>query len=152
MLLRIMTELGPWSWWVIGMLLLAAELVMPGVFIVWIGLGAILTGALSLLLWDAGFWTWQAQSLVFAASSVIFTLAGRRYFSRVETDSDQPLLNQRGASLVGRTAILAEPIREGRGRIRLDDTFWLVSGPDLPGGARVRIVSSNGGDLMVEEV
>jgi len=151
MLGRIIAELGPWSWWVLGMLLLAAELVMPGVFLVWIGLGAILTGAVSLLLWDAGFWTWQVQSLVFAASAVVFTFAGRRYFSRLETESDQPLLNQRGASLVGRTAVLAEPIREGRGRIRLDDTFWVVSGPDLPGGARVRIVSSNGRDLMVEE-
>ena len=91
------------------------------------------------------------QSLLFAASAIAFTLAGRRYFSRHETDSDQPLLNQRGASLVGRTAVLDEPIREGRGRIRLDDTFWLVSGPDLPSGARVKIVSSNGRDLTVEE-
>lgn len=148
---RIIAELGPWSWWVLGMLLLAAELVMPGVFLVWIGLGAILTGAISLLLWETGFWTWQLQALVFAAGAIVFTLAGRRYFSRLETESDQPLLNQRGASLVGRTAVLAEPIREGRGRIRLDDTFWLVSGPDLPGGARVRIVSANGQDLRVEE-
>ncbi|MFN3503348.1 MAG: NfeD family protein, partial [Allorhizobium sp.] len=116
-----------------------------------IGLGAILTGVLSLLLWDAGFWSWQIQSLVFAAGAVAFTLAGRRLFTRLESSSDEPLLNQRGASLVGRTAVLAEPIREGRGRIRLDDTFWLVSGPDLPGGARVRIVSSDGRDLTVEE-
>lgn len=151
MIARIIAELGPWSWWVIGMLLLAAELLIPGVFLVWIGLGAILTGALSLLLWEAGFWTWQIQSLVFAVSAVVFTLAGRRFFSSVGADSDEPLLNNRGASLVGRTAVLAEPIREGRGRIRLDDTFWLVSGPDLPGGARVRIVASNGRDLMVEE-
>lgn len=151
MFARIIAELGPWTWWVLGMLLLAAELVLPGVFLVWIGLAAILTGALSLLLWDAGLWTWQVQSIVFAASAVVFTLAGRRFFSRLEAESDEPLLNQRGASLVGRTAILAEPIKEGRGRIRLDDTFWLVMGPDLPGGARVRIVSSNGRDLTVEE-
>lgn len=151
MLERIIAELGPWSWWVLGMLLLAAELVMPGVFLVWIGLGAILTGALSLLLWEAGFWTWQVQSLVFAASAAVFTLIGRRFFSRLEAETDEPLLNQRGASLVGRTAVLAEPIREGRGRIRLDDTFWVVSGPDLPIGARVRVASSNGRDLTVEE-
>lgn len=148
---RIVAELGPWSWWVLGMLLLAAELLVPGVFLVWIGLGAILTGAVSLVLWDMGWWSWQVQSLVFAASAVVFTLGGRRYFSRLETESDEPLLNQRGASLVGRTAVLGEPIREGRGRIRLDDTFWLVSGPDLPTGTRVRIVSSNGRDLVVEQ-
>lgn len=151
MLARIIAELGPWSWWVLGMLLLAAELVLPGFFLVWIGLGAILTGVLSLLLWEVGLWTWHVQALVFAAAAVLLTLAGRRYFSSTGPESDEPLLNQRGASLVGRTAVLAEPIREGRGRIRLDDTFWVVSGPDLPGGTRVRVVSSNGRDLTVEE-
>ncbi|TPP12171.1 NfeD family protein [Rhizobium glycinendophyticum] len=148
---RIVTELGPWSWWVLGMLLLAAELLMPGVFLVWIGLAALATGALSLLLWDLAVWSWQVQALAFAFASVAFTLAGRRYYGRADIGSDEPLLNQRGASLVGRTATLAEPIREGRGRIRLDDTFWIVSGPDLAAGTRVRVVSSNGRDLTVEE-
>jgi membrane protein implicated in regulation of membrane protease activity len=147
---RIITELGPWSWWVLGMLLLAAELLMPGVFLVWIGLAAIATGALSLLLWDLSIWSWQVQALVFAAAAVVFTLAGRRHFGRADIGSDQPLLNQRGASLVGRTATLAEPIREGRGRIRLDDTIWIVSGPDLPTGTQVRVTASNGRDLTVE--
>jgi membrane protein implicated in regulation of membrane protease activity len=147
---RIITELGPWSWWVLGMLLLAAELLMPGVFLVWIGLAAIATGALSLLLWDLSIWSWQVQALVFAAAAVVFTLAGRRHFGRADIGSDQPLLNQRGASLVGRTATLAEPIRESRGRIRLDDTIWIVSGPDLPTGTQVRVTASNGRDLTVE--
>lgn len=149
---RIIAELGPWSWWVLGMLMLAAELLMPGVFLVWIGLAALATGALSLLLWDFGLWTWQLQALVFAVAAVLFTLAGRRYFGRADIGSDEPLLNQRGASLVGRTATLAEPIREGRGRIRLDDTFWIVSGPDLPTGTQVRVTASNGRDLSVEPV
>ena len=64
----------------------------------------------------------------------------------------QRMIDQRGASLVGRTATLAEPIREGRGRIRLDDTFWIVSGPDLAAGTQVRVVASNGRDLTVEPV
>jgi len=29
--------MGPWSWWIFGLLLLAAELLVPGVFLVWIG-------------------------------------------------------------------------------------------------------------------
>ncbi len=66
--------------------------------------------------------------------------------------TDEPFLNQRSASLVGRTATLHEPIREGRGRIRLDDTLWQVMGPDLPVGTQVKVVSSNGRDLRVEPV
>ena len=59
----------------------------------------------------------------------------------------------RGFRAVAHDGVLErrEPIREGRGRIRLDDTFWLVAGPDLPSGTRVKIVSSTGRDLVVEE-
>lgn len=151
MIERIVTELGPWAWWVLGIVLLILEVLMPGVFLVWIGIAAIVTGALSLLLWETGFWTWHAQWLVFAALSLVSLFIGRRIVS-TRLASDQPHLNQRGQSLVGRTATLEQPIAEGRGRIRLDDTMWSVEGPDLPVGARVRVTASNGRDLTVEQV
>lgn len=150
MIQRIVTELGPWAWWVLGIVLLILEVLMPGVFLVWIGIAAIVTGALSLLLWESAFWTWHAQWLVFAILSLVAVVIGRRIVNTRGTASDQPYLNQRGQSLVGRTATLEQPISEGRGRIRLDDTMWSVQGPDLPVGARVRVTASNGRDLTVE--
>jgi membrane protein implicated in regulation of membrane protease activity len=150
MLISLVRELGPWSWWVVGLVLLAAELVVPGVFLVWVGLAAIIVGALSLLLWESALWTWQLQMLLFAALAIVAALLGRRYVYHNRDASDEPFLNQRSAGLVGRTATLQEPIAEGRGRIRLDDTYWSVMGPDLPAGTQVRIVASNGRDLTVE--
>lgn len=147
---NLVVELGPWSWWLLGLVLLAAELVLPGFFLVWIGLAGIIVGALSLLFWESAFWVWQVQWLVFAAVAVIVALLGRHYFYNNNQVTDEPFLNQRGASLVGRTATLGEPISEGRGRIRLDDTYWTVTGPDLPVGTRVKVVASNGRDLTVE--
>jgi len=149
MLQSLASGLGPWSWWIVGILLLAAELIAPGVFLIWIGIAAIVVGALSLLLWEAAFWSWQLQLVLFAALSAAMALAGRRFYARNET-TDEPLLNRRGESLVGRTATLHEPIREGRGRIRLDDTWWPVEGPDLPAGTRVKVVSAQGRDLKVD--
>ncbi|CAD7040917.1 NfeD family protein [Pseudorhizobium endolithicum] len=149
MLQSLASNLGPWTWWIIGILLLAAELVAPGVFLIWIGLAAIVVGALSLLLWEAAFWSWQLQLVLFAALAIALALAGRRFYARNET-TDEPLLNRRGASLIGRTATLHEPIREGRGRIRLDDTWWPVEGPDLAAGTRVKVVSAQGRDLKVD--
>lgn len=143
-------SLGPWGWWVLGFALLAAEVVSPGVFLVWIGLAAIALGALSLLFWDTAFWVWELQLALFALFSVAFVLIGRRLFAASATTTDEPFLNRREASLVGRTAILDQPIAEGRGRIRLDDTTWTVEGPDLPVGARVRIVAGTGRNLTVE--
>jgi membrane protein implicated in regulation of membrane protease activity len=124
-------------------------MIVPGFFLVWIGLAALAVGALSLLFWDSAFWVWELQAILFAVLAVAATLIGRRLTLRADK-TDEPFLNQRGASLVGRTATLAEPIREGRGRIRLDDTFWQVMGPDLPAGTQVRVVASNGRDLTVE--
>ena len=143
-------NLGPWSWWILGVVLLAAELAAPGVFLIWIGAAAIVIGVLSLALWDAVFWTWHVQLLLFAVLSGAFALAGRRFYSSRNQATDEPNLNRRGESLVGRTATLHEPIAEGRGRIRLDDTWWSVMGPDLPAGTQVKVVAASGRDLTVE--
>ena len=143
-------NLGPWSWWILGVVLLAAELAAPGVFLIWIGAAAIVIGVLSLALWDAAFWTWHVQLLLFAVLSGAFALAGRRFYSSRNQATDEPNLNRRGESLVGRTATLHEPIAEGRGRIRLDDTWWSVMGPDLPAGTQVKVVAASGRDLRVE--
>lgn len=150
MLEGIFVELGPWNWIVLGCVLLALEIVVPGIFLLWIGIAALLTGALSLQLWGMEFWPWQVQVLVFLALSLGSAFAGRRIMASRKDDTDQPLLNKRTAQLVGRTATLEQPIENGRGRIRLDDTVWRVSGPDLPAGARVRVASSSGNDLAVE--
>lgn len=152
MIASMIASLGPWNWWILGFVLLAAELAAPGVFLIWIGLAALVMGTASLFLWEQTLWSWQIQLLLFAGLSVIITLIGRRFYGSDDAKTDQPLLNRRGESLVGRTATLAEPIREGRGRIRLDDTWWPVSGPDLPAGMRVRVAHWSGSEPIVEPV
>lgn len=149
MIAGLVTELGPWSWWIVGLVFLGLEIVIPGVFLLWIGLAAIVVGAVSLGFWNADFWGWQLQLLMFAVLGIAFALVGRR-ISGSNTESDQPMLNRRVEGLVGRTATLEEPITEGKGRIRLDDTTWIVQGPDMPAGARVRITTAQAGGLTVE--
>ncbi|WP_137131557.1 NfeD family protein [Rhizobium sp. FY34] len=152
MLVNLLAGLGPWSWLILGLVLLAAELAAPGNFLIWIGLAALVMGGASLALWDMAFWGWHVQLVLFAVLSIAMTLTGRHFFGGRDITTDEPLLNQRGQSLVGRTATLVEPIREGRGRIRLDDTWWSVSGPDLPAGMRVRVAVWDGNELIVEPV
>lgn len=150
MISSLIAELGPWNWMVLGFVLLAAEILLPGVFLLWIGIAAILVGALSLQFWGYFFWTWQVQVLVFLILAVASAYLGNKIMNATKTESDEPLLNQRGEQLVGRTATLHEPISEGFGRVRIGDTTWRVSGPDLPAGTRVRIVSAKAGDLVVD--
>jgi len=144
---RIFFELGPWNWMVLGFVLLVMELITPGAFMLWIGIAALIIGALSLAIWDAAVWTWQVQVLAFLVLSVISAVIGKTLASSRRTLSDQPLLNRRGQQLIGRMATLAEPIKDGRGRIKLGDTLWRVSGPDLPAGTQVRVTGAADTDL-----
>ncbi len=145
----LLAQLGAWSWMVLGLLLLGIEIVVPGVFMLWIGIAAIFTGLLSLLLWEQSFWTWQIQLIVFAVLVIVAIFVGRRVMRSGERDTDEPFLNRRGEQLVGRTATLIEPITNGQGRVRFDDTTWRISGPDLPGGTHVKVVGVEGGRLKV---
>lgn len=150
MILTLIRDAGPWAWWIFGIVLLVAEIVVPGNFLVWVGIAGLLTGLLSNLFWTTGWWVWEVQWLTFAALSALSLWLGRQMLRRNRALTDQPTLNDRGASLVGRTADLIEPIHNGRGRVKIGDTIWIVNGPDLPAGARVRVVASNGSDLKVE--
>ena len=75
MIASMIASLGPWNWWILGFVLLAAELAAPGVFLIWIGLAALVMGTASLFLWEQAFWSWQIQLLLFAGLSVIITLS-----------------------------------------------------------------------------
>ncbi|MEI9409046.1 NfeD family protein [Mesorhizobium salmacidum] len=144
---RIVSELGPWNWMVLGFVLLVVEVIAPGFFMLWIGIAALIVGAVSLLIWDAAIWTWQVQVLLFLVLSLVSAFAGKKLMGGHDQPSDQPLLNRRGAQMIGRMATLAEPIRDGRGRIKLGDTLWRVSGPDLPAGTQVRVTAAADTDL-----
>ena len=152
MIERIVGELGPWNWMVLGFVLLALEIVVPGVFLVWIGLAALAIGALSFLVWDSAFWTWQVQVLAFLAASLAAAWFGYRFVRRDTTPTDEPLLNQRARQLVGRTGTLEEPIRNGRGRLKIGDTWWSIVGPDASPGTQVRVTDVRDGDLVVATV
>lgn len=152
MILNLIREFGAWSWLIFGVILLVAEILVPGNFLVWIGVAGVITGGLSLALWETSWWSWEVQWIVFAILSVISVFAGRRWLIRSNAMSDEPLLNERGASLIGRTANLIDPIVNGHGRVKIGDTVWMVNGPDLPLGAKVRVVGSRGSGLMVEAI
>lgn len=146
MIAALLETLGGWSWWILGLILLAVEVFAPGFFFIWFGIAAILIGA-SALLFD---WPWQLQVLGFAVLSVITALIGRRLAGQPDADTADPHLNLRAERLKGRTFVLAEPISEGRGRVRIEDSVWQVRGPDAPAGTRVVVTGADGAVLTVD--
>ncbi|GAB5389018.1 MAG: NfeD family protein [Alphaproteobacteria bacterium] len=127
-------------WWLIaGMILGAAEILAPGFVIIWFGLAAIIIAAISWFIPDI---VWWVQVFLFTGFTLGLLFVAHKYWKPTEGDTDEPLLNNKAAQLVGRTATLIEPIEDGRGRVRVGDTTWSVTGPDLPEGRKVKIVNA----------
>ncbi|MCB1486362.1 MAG: NfeD family protein [Bauldia sp.] len=144
MILELLDELGAWAWWVGGVVLLALEILLPGNVFVWFGIAAILTGVVALFT-DL---SWQLDLLIFAVLSLVLVIVGRRYFAR-SSASDEPHLNSRLDGMVGHVYVLHQPIVDGVGQIRVYDANWRVKGPDLPSGARVKVMGHDGAVLTV---
>ncbi|MCC6890388.1 MAG: NfeD family protein [Hyphomicrobiales bacterium] len=140
------SALGGWVWFVIAALFLAIELMTPGVFMLWLGLAAIMVGIITL----SATLSWQAQLIAFALLSLACIPAWRYFARRVEGPADRPYLNRRAEGYVGRVFTLEKPIVDGVGTIRIEDTVWRVSGPNLPAGSRVRVARADGAELAVE--
>src|SRR5262245_64760510 len=140
------STLGTWNWLIFGFLLMALELLAPGVFMFWLGLAALLTGLVSFAINPS----WQTQLLMFAIFAIAAVPAWR-YFARSAGSSNlnSPFLNRRTEALVGREFTLEKPIVDGSGTVRIDDTIWRVAGPDAPAGRRVRVVQADGASLTV---
>jgi inner membrane protein len=140
------STLGTWNWLVFGIILMALELVAPGVFLFWLGLAALLVGLLSFAIHPS----WQAQILMFAVFAAAAVPLWRRVArSNYSVSKSNPFLNKRADALVGRVFTLEKPIVDGCGTVRIDDTIWRVAGPDTPAGSRVKIVQADGASLTV---
>lgn len=136
-----------WGWLVLGAILFALDVMAPGFYLVWFGIAAAAVGLLLFAVPLPNPW----PLVVFCAVSVISLFIGRALWgSHRERESDRPFLNQRGRQLVGQTFVLSEPIQGGRGRAKVGDTIWTVSGPSLPAGELVRVTSAEGIVLKVE--
>ena len=136
-----------WFWWGVALALFAAEALLPGSFMLWLGFAAIGTALVDLVVPMSP----PAQWMLFAVLSLVSVGAGWQFKKKYpKGESDQPLLNRRGAQLVGQVFVLESAIVDGRGRLKIGDAFWTAHGPDLPAGARVRVLAAEAGSLTVE--
>lgn len=137
-------------WWLIaGVAMAITELLVPGVYLIFFALAGAITGAMALLFPGLGL---PGQLASFAAWSVVTVLIGRRWYRDYPVETQDPLLNDRVARLIGETVTVVEPIQSGCGRVRVGDSEWLARGVDQPVGARVRITGASGNMLHVEPV
>ena len=142
-----LSHIAFWHWWILAAVLAIIEIVAPGFFFIWLAGAAVVTGLVALVLPGLG---WEAEILIFAVLAIISIVAWQRIGRRLMRATQTSTLNQRGAQLVGRTVSLTEPIVNGRGTARINDTVWRVEGADMPAGSAVTVTGVDGTILKVE--
>lgn len=137
-----------WIWFAVGLVLAGLEMVAPGVYLIWLAVAALVTGAIVFV--SAPSLLMQMVCFIFLALIAVFS--AKRFLRDTPIVSSDPLLNNRLGRLIGQTARVTDAIESGSGRVRVGDGEWLARGPDLAVGERVRIVGSDGSYLVVEPV
>ena len=135
-----------WVWMIGGILLLIAEVIAPGFFLVFVGAAALATGAFTLLFGLP----LALQLILFTVYALVAVMIGRKVYANRTTNSSDPLLNDRRARMIGKSVTVIEAVDEHSGRVRVGDSEWSArGGPGRP-GERVRITGVDGNCLLVE--
>jgi len=138
-----------WHWLVVAAIFAVIEVAVPAMVCIWFAAAALGTAGIA---WLAPNLAWEHQALIFAALAIAGVAIGRIAFARFGERSSEIHLNRRANGYIGRIFTLERPIIDGRGRLRVDDTTWLVEGPDLPAGTRVQVTSVNNTLLRVSQL
>lgn len=137
-----------WVWLALGLILAIGEMVIPGVFLIWLALAALITG---LVTWVAPIGL-PVQVVLFAVLALASVFAGRNWLRANPVVGADPKMNDRGARLVGETVLVTQALEGGSGRVRVGDSEWLVRGPDAEPGTRMRVSGYDGAVLLVEHL
>ena len=145
--LQYLEALAYWDWLIAGLVLVILEIFAPGAVFLWLGIAAGVVGSVVIFIPNLD---WKLQFALFAVPSVVSIVASRRYLKRRPLATDHPNWNRRGSRYVGQDLILDVALSGGRGHLKVDDTIWRVEGPDLPAGAKVRVIAVDGATLKIE--
>lgn len=138
-------------WWIVALLLIGGEVILPGYFMLWIGIAAAAMGLVVLAVPDIGV---IGQAILFGVLAFLSCFAYWKFvrprLDRIPAGNER--LNRRGEQLIGQRFPLCEAIVRGRGKAKIGDGMWLVTGPDLPVGATIEVLSVDGTTLQVKAV
>lgn len=141
-----------WFWLSLGGVLLAAEMLGAGGYLLWSGVAALLVGV---LIWLLPPLSWAWQGMIFAVLTVVVAYLWWYWLRRrpAAASGVLPVLNQRNRQLIGTRATLTEPMHNGMGRINIGDSSWRAqAAEDLPAGTEVEVVAVEGVTLVIRAI
>jgi membrane protein implicated in regulation of membrane protease activity len=139
-----------WGWIIAGVVIAGLEILLPGVFLLWIGLGAVAVGLILALMPELAL-AWQL--LVFALAMLGSLGLGFWVQRRGRARGDHDFLNRETEAMIGRRYLALAPFAAGRGRIKVQDSsFAAVSDQAIAAGELVEVVGLVDGRPKVVKV
>ena len=143
-----LSEINFWHWLILAVVLISIEMLLIGsYYLLWMGIAAGVVGVLLYLIPSLSF---LVQVLIFTVLSVVILVAYKQYQKNNPVLSDQPKLNRRGEQYIGRVFTLENPIVNGVGKVKVDDSTWRISGEDMAAGTKIKVTAVDGTTFLVE--
>lgn len=132
-----------WGWIIAGVIVAGLEILIPGIYLMWIGLGAFVVGLILTLLPGLPL-GWQM--LVFAVSMLSSVGFGFWIQRRSGRTPHAMFLNEEMKAMVGHTYIAIAPFAVGRGRIKVQDSSYAaISDEEILAGDAVEVIAIEDG-------
>ncbi|MBO6281761.1 MAG: NfeD family protein [Alphaproteobacteria bacterium] len=114
------------NWLIVGLVLSALELVVPGVYLIWFGFAGF---AMSILMCFTSMAV-TTQLIWFALFSAVFAVIGwfayRVIMKKTETPKEYRNLNNSAEQHVGSIVTIAQDVEDNNTKVKIGDTFWLA--------------------------
>lgn len=135
-------------WFLIGMVLLLAELILPGLIVLFFGVGAWIT-ALCCMFWDISL---EVQLIIFLLSSIVTLALLRRLLRKKYMKTREGESAEMEDEYIGKTAAVLEDFdSNGMGKVSFKGAVWTAfSAQPVVKGQTVRITGFESVKLIVE--
>jgi len=113
-------------WFLIGLGLLLLELALPGLVVLFFGIGAWLT-SLGHVIFD---YNLNVQILVFLVSSLLGLILLRKFIKKRFFDRKKDQIRDQLEEFIGHKAVVTVDFESGRGQVEFKGTNWKAEGDD----------------------
>ena len=137
-----------WIWAIGGLVLLIADIIAPGFFLVFLGVAAIATGLFTLL-FDLSL---APQLVLFVIYTALALMIGKRWYAEPDHADQSIKLNDPGRRMIGKIVTVVDPIDDHGGRVKVGDGEWTARGGPAAAGEKVRIIEVDGNCLSVVRI
>lgn len=140
---------NPSYWLIASLALMVLELIIPGVFLFWLGIGTAVAAA---ALWIFPSMDPTIQLITLAVSIIISVYVGVQFQKKRKNDPADKL-NSGLAEYINRQVLVDKTFINGSGRISVDDTTYnAISSQNPVQGSMVTIIGVQSGRFVVQPV